>query len=92
MELTFNKVNDAYVAEFTAEKDFNLHIERTDAGIISVYQRGSESGDYALVQGFGLDNRYRFVIDTDFTSAVYPKHIKVESVTQPSVAVVTYNV
>lgn len=91
MDLTFNKVNNAYVAEFTAEKDFNLHIERAEAGAISVYQRGSETGEYGLVEGFRLDNRYRFVIDTDFVSAVYPKHIKVESATRPSVAVVTFN-
>jgi hypothetical protein len=90
MDLTFNKIGNSYVAEFTAEADFNLHIERVSSGYLRVEQRTSANGAYGLVTGM---DEYAFmkVIDADFVGGVFPKGIKVVSESQPTLAVVTFN-
>lgn len=91
MELAFIKTNTgSWVAEFEATADFNLHIERDGTGPIRVYQRTSAEGDFAAVNEFGVDNDRRTVLDVDFTGVIYPKTIKVESETEPAMALVTF--
>ena len=41
MNLTFNKIDNNYVAEFTITNDANIHLEKTSAGPIKIYQRTS---------------------------------------------------
>lgn len=80
----------AYESEFSATADFNLHIERPEAGRIRVYQRTSASGNYDAVG----DAHFRdgdLVLDFDFVGAIYPKSIKVVTEVMPNVAVVTFN-
>lgn len=91
MELTFNKVGDRYEAEFQVTGDFNLHIEAVLDGNVAVYQRTTDTGDYALVRDSRLYPVYGRVYDMDFTTAVYPKYIKVSCATQPTSGVVTFN-
>lgn len=91
MELSFKQINGHYEAEFTAETDFNLHIERKDApSFLAVYQRGSDTGEYARVNALGDVNGVR-VFDYDFILGVAPKHIKVLVDQEPILAVVTFN-
>jgi hypothetical protein len=85
MELTFNKVNNWYEAEFEIAGDINLHIELNVAAPIKLYQK--TSGDkYDLVQAFkpSIDK----VLDTDLMALVYPKCIKVVSEAEVTRAVV----
>lgn len=76
MELTFNKVDNWYEAEFEITDDINLHIELNVAAPIKLYQKTSED-KYDLVQAFkpSIDK----VLDTDLMALVYPKWIKVVS-------------
>lgn len=87
MELTFVKKGEWYEADFTADKDFNLHIEKAN-GPLSMYQTTVQGGQYEDVRGlnFGLDNT---VVDIDFTALVFPKYIRVVSKVMPTLAVVT---
>jgi hypothetical protein len=78
MEIKFEKLNNAYVAEFEVTADFNLHIERNEPGILTLYQRTTTSGDYAEIEGT-REYRYKEVYDYDFVGAIYPKYIKVVS-------------
>ena len=78
MEITFNKENDLYVAEFEATNYFNVHIERKDHGVLAFYQRTVASGEYAEITDFKQLIRDK-VFDSDFTGVVYPKYIKIVS-------------
>ena len=91
MEILFEKKGSAWVSEFEATGDFNLHIEGVLEGNVRIYQRGSAEGGYALVRGASLYPTYGEVYDCDFSAVVYPKFIKVECATEPAMAVVTYN-
>lgn len=76
MELIFRQNEQFnYEAEFKADGVFNLHIEKTNSGPISILQKGFEQGDYA--QSSVLDSGK--VFDYDFGALVYPKWIKVIS-------------
>ena len=89
MNLEFIKVGNSWVAEFKAEADFNLHIEK-GVGNISISQTSVEGGAYDYVRQLSnapLDK----VVDIDFVGAIYPKWIKVTSTTLPTLAVVTSN-
>lgn len=95
MEITFTK-NDklfwkegAYVSEFQATADFNLHIERVAGGRFLVYQKTVENGEYDIVDGMDM-YRHKDVIDIDMTALVYPKYIKVVSESEVTMGVVTY--
>lgn len=87
-QLTFNKTNDQWVAEFEATADFNLHIERSDVGTLGIYQRGTANGNYAPVEGAVLQLGKTY--DADFSALVYPKYIKVVSASEVTSAEVTY--
>lgn len=86
MELVFTKSSKKWVAEMSVTEDFNLHIEGVKNGNISVYQRGIESGAFAYVKGGTLSPSLGEVYDVDFSSTIYPKYIRVECVTQPTMA------
>lgn len=88
MNLEFIKVGSRYVAEFKAEADFNLHIEK-DLGTLSVYQTTVEGGKYDVVKTGA--NHYDKVVDIDFVGVIYPKYIKIECATLPTLAIVTSN-
>lgn len=90
MDLIFTKQADRWVAEFIATDDFNLHIEGVVEGNVSVFQRGSESGNYAFVRGsVPYPSLNTNVYDYDFAAVVYPKYIRVSCATKPTMAVVT---
>ena len=88
MELTFNKERKQYVAEFPVIGNFNLHIEQEVDSVISVYQRGSETGEYMLCKTFNASNG---IFDYDFGAVVYPKYIKVISGSPVLKCILTYN-
>ena len=90
MELVFNKVNDRWISEFKTDSDFNLHIEGVVEGNVSVFQRSTESGEYAYVRGSTpYPSTFSTVYDHDFSAILYPKYIKVSCATEPTLAVVT---
>lgn len=89
MQLTFNKVNNIYVAEFEATSDFNVHIERITHGMLAFYQRTTTSGEYAEITDLKQLIRDK-VFDTDFAAFVYPKYIKVVSGVEVTTATVTF--
>lgn len=86
MDLTFTNNGEAFVAEFEATGDFNLHIEKPDGWIV-IYQRTAGNG-WDRIRGI-RDLEYNRVIDYDFTALVYPKSIKIECEVEPTLAVVT---
>jgi hypothetical protein len=90
MEIIFSKSGQSWVSEFQVSGDFNLHVERSKGDVFSVYQRTSQSGEYAYVEGIGTQTGKK-VIEFDFTGAIYPKYIKVVCGTKPTMAVVTVN-
>lgn len=91
MEILFENKDNAYVAEFEAAGDFNLHIEGVEEGKVKVFQRGASAGGYSFVRGATPDISYGNVYDRDFSAVVYPKYIKVECATQPTMSEVTFN-
>lgn len=90
MELTFIKNGNLYEAEFKATADFNLHIERVAVGRFLIYQKSVADGQYAIVDNIDYHD-HKDVIDLDMAALVYPKHIKVASASEPTIAVVTFN-
>ena len=85
MELTFNNINNKWVAEFEAAAHFNPHLEK-EAG--STYLYKSTGGNFVIVDTpYWSDNT---VIDYDVYVDI-PKRYKVESRVLPTVAVVTFN-
>lgn len=90
MELTFNKTGELYVAEFKADKEFSLHIERMNGlGSIKMQQNGAEGGKYADVEDFDTRNNTKPVIEYDSGAFVAPKWIRIESSVLPTYAAIT---
>lgn len=88
MELQFTQTGKGfYVAEFEATADFNLHVERKAIGQVLMYQ-STGTGDYALVEGV-KQLEGKTVFDYDFTALIYPKRIKIVSMSEPTYAVIT---
>lgn len=93
MELTFTQTGQnisgkpAFVSEFQASADFNLHIERKESGKLLMYQM-TQGGKYDLVDDFGYKDTDS-VIDYDCIALVYPKTIKIVSEVEPTYAAVT---
>lgn len=87
MELEFIKVGSRWVAEFTATGNFNLHIEKGE-GSLGIYQSSVEGGKYDYVRQLNIA-QYDKIVDVDFVGAIFPKWIKVESKSMPTMAVVT---
>lgn len=89
MNLNFNEENGKYVAYFTVNADFNVHIEK-GFGEMWFMQSSVEGGKYDLINNDLIrPNAGSQVLDVDFTALVYPKHIKVVSSVEPTMAVVT---
>lgn len=86
MNLTFNKIDNNYVAEFTITNDANIHLEKTSAGPIKIYQRTS-GNEYDLVND--LKNAHGKVDDIDLVGAVYPKNIRIVSTVEILLGIVT---
>lgn len=89
MEINFQPKDNKFVAEFEVTGDFNLHLEGVVEGNVKVYQRGTDSGEYAYVRTATPYPSFSEVYDYDFSALVYPKYIKVECPVQPSKAIVT---
>lgn len=89
MELTFVKKGEWYEADFTADKDFNLHIEKS-SGTLYLQQSSVQGAKPAAVRGanWGPDVD---VIDEGFSALVYPMYIRVKSSVEPSVAAVAFS-
>lgn len=86
MEITFNKVNNQYEAEFSIENDANLHIEFSNATPIQLYQKTAGTA-YGVVQGY--KEIASEVVDFDIIGLVYPKNIKIVCKSNPTIAIVT---
>lgn len=87
--MEFVKKNGMYEAEFEATADFNLHIERKAGGRFLIYQKSVADGQYAIVDSVARQD-YQDVIDLDMAALIYPKYIKVASVSEVTMGVVTY--
>lgn len=87
MELGFNRVGGRWVAEFEATGDFNLHIERRKRGSLAVFQKSTEAGQYASESSWS--DSAETVVNRDFKVGIAPKHIKVVSSSEPTMAIVT---
>lgn len=83
--LTFNKEGGNWVAYFKAEADFALHLERDEAGVMSMEQ-STTGGGYAVVEDFPARARYGRAFDYEFSALVYPKFIRIASATEPTYA------
>lgn len=86
MEITFEKVNNEYIAEFEITTDSNLHIEKKCASSTKLYQR-TNGGGWDLVDE--TKNMQGAVDDFDLSALVYPKFIKVVCNAEPLYAEVT---
>ena len=73
-------------AEFEATGDFNLHLERSKKGTITILQKTYKDGEYAFSNEFPY---YHNNFDFDFTGLIYPKMIKVVSDSEVLLGVVT---
>jgi hypothetical protein len=89
MVLEFTKTDAFYVAEFEAQSDFNVHIERNKSGALFFQQKTTASGNYDSVSqaNFAYGD---LVIDVDVTALVYPKYMRVVSEVEPTLAEVTF--
>jgi hypothetical protein len=90
LKFEFNEQADRWFAEFTANADFNLHIEGVVGGDISVFQRGSATGEYAYVREATQRPSFGKVYDCDFSALVYPKYIRVSCPNVPTMSVVNF--
>lgn len=89
MRLNFVHKDNVWVTEFSVSADYNLHIEGVAEGDVRIYQSGVEGAKYALVRGATLYPSYGEVYDMDFSALLYPKYIRVECATEPTMAEVT---
>lgn len=87
MELQFKGEKPNYTATFTANGDFNLHLERKEDGSILILQK-TKGTEFAPTTNFV--DAYR-IFDCDFTGYVYPKEIKVVSYSEVTSAEKTEN-
>lgn len=89
MRLNFVHKDNVWVTEFSVSADYNLHIEGVAEGDVRIYQSGVEGAKHALVRGATLYPSYGEVYDMDFSALLYPKYIRVECATEPTMAEVT---
>ena len=89
MDVTFEQEtpNGVYVAKFSISSDSNIHIEEdVPASKLRIYQSGVEDGTYVAVTTL---QPYGTAFDFDLTGLVYPKYIKLESLTPVKSCVVS---
>lgn len=89
MNLTFNKVGNVYVAEFKAEGNFSLHIEKPE-GSFAIKQTSVEGAAYDEVRDQASYTDKDRVIDTEVRGSMWPKWIKIVSSSQPTMAVAIF--
>lgn len=80
--LSFKQNGECYEAEFKANADYALHIERKVKGKISIQQRSTESGEYAdcILPTWVKDAGK--VLDVSISHGVYPMNVKIISDTE----------
>lgn len=88
MTLEFTKQGDIYVAEFTADAPFSLHVERDRVGYIEMLQNSVTGGKYDTVREFKV-NAGDPVFDFDSGDFLGTKFIRIESEVLPTFAAVT---
>ena len=88
MELIFEKQGPVYVAEFEATGPFNLHLQRKDESLVKVYQKSDQNSEYATLPSWEDLNATK-VINIDFAALVYPKWIKIVSLSEVSKGIMT---
>jgi hypothetical protein len=88
MEIKFEQQGLLYVAEFEVASNCNLHIERESRGAFTIAQRGTKQGKYAYITDENYDSRT--TIDVDMLGNLYPKYIRVTSVSKPTMAEVNF--
>lgn len=88
MTLEFTKQGDIYVAEFTADAPFSLHVERDSVGYIEMLQNSVTGGKYDTVREFKV-NAGDPVFDFDSGDFLGTKFIRIESEVLPTFAAVT---
>lgn len=89
--ITFSKEGGQYVAAFTTQGPFALHIEKPEPGPINMEISSVEGGKYAPVDDFPGSARWQAVVDYEFAASIFPKHIRVTSHVAPTKAVVVLN-
>jgi hypothetical protein len=88
MEIKFEQQGLLYVAEFEVASNYSLHIERESRGAFTIAQRGTKQGKYAYITDENYDSRT--TIDVDMLGNIYPKYIKITSVSKPTYAEVNF--
>lgn len=74
-----------YEATAVVAADFNLHVERKKSEILQVYVTTVPDSEYSCA----FTDSAGEVFDHDFDGIVYPKYIKVQSWSEPTMAVIT---
>ena len=74
-EIQFNQYGNVFVADTECKNDFNLHIELSAYGTVTVYQK-TAGEKFALLHRQTSNER---VIDVDFDGIIWPKQIKITS-------------
>lgn len=84
--ISFKEVDSGYQADFTANGDYALHIERVKAGKLKIQQRSSNTGNYAdCILPTWLSDGER-VIDVTLSHGVYPMNVRIISETPVTIA------
>lgn len=87
MEITFELIDGLYTAEFEVKSNCNIHVEREGKGPFFILQRGTKTGKYAVVSE---EDYNKLTIDVDMLGNIYPKYIKITSVSKPTYAEVNF--
>ena len=88
MEIKFEKIDNVYMSEITITSNCNIHIEREELGMFTIESRGSKSGKYVPMEEGHYGDKY--IIDVDMLGNIYPKYIKITSVSKPTYAEVNF--
>jgi hypothetical protein len=85
--LTFSfESGKGYVADAIVNSDFNLHLEKEQIGLVSVYVSTVDSAN--KVKAYETSDK---IIDYDFDGIVYPKYVTVCSIKPVTSGVITEN-
>lgn len=75
--LDFVNQNGLYVATTTVNKDYALHLERGEPGLIQIKQRSTTDGNYALCNiPEEVKNSYWTTLDWVFSHGYYPMQLQ----------------
>lgn len=83
--MTFVHNGNTYELTFPASTDFNIHLERSGSGMLTIQRRTSGSG-WATIAS---DLRNKLVIDTDEYNEL-PREYRVVSESKPTLCVITF--